>query len=344
MPNILGLDIGGANIKACDLTGRACSVAFPLWKQPEQLATALVWLIERFEDVSTVAVTMTGELADCFADKAKGVRAIVTAVETAIGQRDGVVAGYWQTSGEFVDADTAREFPLLTAAANWHLLATWVGRVVPQGTALLLDMGSTTTDIIPIKTGLPEASGLTDVERLQAGELVYLGVRRTPLMALGETILLDEQSTGVAAELFATTDDVFLFLGDVAERLDDLETADGQPRTRPYAHQRLARMVCGDATLVDRKNTQSLCQQWQDRLRLRIAIGIEQVLRQRPIPETIVTSGEGEFFLSRVLDCHSTLSDISRMSLTKLLGSDISEVACAYAGVQIAAERPWQFG
>src|SRR5256885_9284124 len=50
--------------------------------------------------------------------------------------------------------------------------------------ALLLDTGSTTTDIIPMINGVPVPVGRTDPHRLGTGELVYTGVRRTPVCAV----------------------------------------------------------------------------------------------------------------------------------------------------------------
>ncbi len=344
MSNILGLDIGGANIKACDLNGQSVSLGYPLWKNPEGLSDALLALISQFPDISNLAVTMTGELADCFATKNEGVRSIVQSVEVVVSRHAVLSASYWQTSGEFVDAETAIEFPILTAAANWHLQATWAGRVCPSGLSLLIDMGSTTTDIIPIQDGMPDSVGSNDVERLHSSELLYLGVRRTPLMALGHVIHLNGQSTGTAAELFATTDDLFLFDGDIPEFPDQRDTADGQPRTRHHAHQRLARMVCGDAAMIDESQTRDLCRQWKQRMSARLTDCLKMVISSKGHPTLIMTSGEGEFFVSETLKSLDIMSEITVLSLSNLLGPKTSEVACAYAAAQIASERPWQFG
>src|SRR6202030_2937868 len=108
----------------------------------------------------------------------------------------------------------------------------------PRGSGLLIDVGSTTTDVIPLSGGRAVPRGVTDAARLQTSELVYTGARRTPVCALVHE--------GVAAELFATTLDVYLTLGAFAED-SSTDTADGRPATRPRAHARLARMRGGDA-------------------------------------------------------------------------------------------------
>ncbi len=68
--SVLGLDIGGANLKAAHADGTARSVAFPLWRTPELLADRLRALIESFAPVAQLALKMSVDLADCFATKA----------------------------------------------------------------------------------------------------------------------------------------------------------------------------------------------------------------------------------------------------------------------------------
>ena len=73
MSPFLGLDIGGANLKASDGERRSLSRPFPLWREPDRLADALRLLVNEFDPPSSLAVTMTGELADCFETKDDGV-------------------------------------------------------------------------------------------------------------------------------------------------------------------------------------------------------------------------------------------------------------------------------
>ncbi|HET6425001.1 MAG TPA: hydantoinase/oxoprolinase family protein, partial [Planctomycetaceae bacterium] len=132
---ILGLDIGGANIKAARTDGWATSIAFPLWKTPEQLSDALRSIIASAGEVDHLAITMTGELADCFATKAEGVARILAAVQSAADNRQVVV---WSTIGTYITVDEARREPFAVAAANWHALATWVGQRFPCRVGLLI--------------------------------------------------------------------------------------------------------------------------------------------------------------------------------------------------------------
>src|SRR6476646_123211 len=82
----LGLDIGGANLKAADGRGWARSMPFPLWREPANLTVVLRELVAAAPGFERVAVTMTGELCDCFRTKAEGVLHILAAVEETIGK------------------------------------------------------------------------------------------------------------------------------------------------------------------------------------------------------------------------------------------------------------------
>ena len=150
--NVIGLDIGGANLKAADADGRAVTRRFALWKKPDRLPNELSSLIAEFDRPDCLAVTMTAELADCFESKAEGVDRVLRAVEESAAPTPIFV---WQTGAEFVTCEVARESPLLVAAANWHALATWIGRLVPRSAAILIDIGSTTTDVVPLLAGVP---------------------------------------------------------------------------------------------------------------------------------------------------------------------------------------------
>jgi probable H4MPT-linked C1 transfer pathway protein len=327
---VLGLDLGGANLKGATPNpgGRGVSVPFPLWKQPDRLPAALAELVAQFENVEEFAVTMTGELCDCFETKAEGVARIVAAVVSAAG---GMRVRFWTTGGRFVTAAEAVADWNAVAAANWHALASFAGRFAPQGTCLLVDVGSTTTDVIPLRDGVPCPIGRTDTERLANWELVYTGVRRTPLC----TLMLSGQT---CAELFATSLDIHVMLGNIPEEPTNTDTADGRPATRAFAHARIARMIGGDGTTVDISETSWQAEQaadWQlglvhnaaDRHRLRFG-GLDRV----------ITSGCGEFVARRAM--RVLQGEFEELSLTDRLGPSLSECAPAFAVATLAREKP----
>jgi probable H4MPT-linked C1 transfer pathway protein len=324
----LGLDIGGANLKAAHSCGTARLAPFPLWKNPAGLADALRHCVTQLPRFELLAVTMTGELCDCFATKREGVSAILAAVASVADHRPIRV---WQTQERFVDMATAISNPLRTASANWLALARFAGRYAPLGTSVLIDIGSTTTDIVPLEAGKPVPAGRTDLERLRSHELVYTGVRRTPVCAL-----LGSEG---AAELFATMLDVYLLLGRLVDNDADFDTADGRPATRAAAGARLARMLCADAENLTECETRDLAEKIA-RLQLdllrRAAAKVAQMLSTPP--STVVVSGSGEFLGRDLVNADTVLRAAECVSLADKLGPETSQAACAYAVAVFAAE------
>ena len=143
----LGLDIGGANLKAANAAGWAHSTPFALWRNRDGLAEALAGLLAIAPEAQRLAVTMTGELCDCYRTKTEGVRHILSAVREVADSREVFV---YLTDGRLVTSSEAHDEPLLAAASNWRAIAEFACRFVANGDALLIDIGSTTTDIIPI--------------------------------------------------------------------------------------------------------------------------------------------------------------------------------------------------
>jgi hypothetical protein len=323
MAAILGLDIGGANLKAALRNGPALSRPFALWKRPNDLTGELRRLMgDILPPVNhgglSVAVTMTGELCDCFPTSRVGVLHILDAVEAAA---PGIPIHIWRTDGKFLPLAAARADPRPCAAANWLALATFAGRYAPAGPTLLVDIGSTTTDLVPLIDGIPVPTARSDPERLAAGELVYTGVRRTPACAL--------LGTAGAAEFFATTLDVYLLLERIADDATDTDTADGRPATRKWAHSRLARMLCGDAETIAPAETAALAK----RISLLQRQAIEHAGRRYTF-RGLILSGVGEFVAREVFaDFMGPL-----ISLTERLGPERSAAACAVAVAELFAD------
>lgn len=240
-----GLDVGGAHLKAARVgaDGRvvaARQVPCALWRGLDRLDEALGQVLDGAA-VEAVAVTMTGELADVFPDRASGVASLV---ERLRGYLPLVPLRFWAGRGGFLGAGAAMARPLELASANWHATATLAARAVPD--ALLVDLGSTTADVLVLAGGAVAARGFSDRERLAAGELVYTGVVRTPVMALAREAPLQGERVPLAAEVFATAADVWRVLGLLPEEADQHPAADGGPKTVEGSARRLARMVGAD--------------------------------------------------------------------------------------------------
>src|SRR5439155_1691987 len=168
-----------------------------------------------------------------------------------------------------------------------------VGRLCTD--CLLVDVGSTTTDIIPIQGGAPMARGRTDIERLQTGELVYSGALRTPVEAIAPTVPVRGRPTGVSAEGFALAGDVHVWRGELAPADYSVATPDGRPTTKEFAGERLARVVCADREMLDETDIGVIADALWDAQVTRIGQGLERVRARQPALARVVVTGLGEF-------------------------------------------------
>lgn len=257
MVEVLGCDIGGANTKAAYLsvkngrvkTAKVAVEYFPIWKEPQKLASVLLELKNKVDagKLDALAVTMTAELSDAYQTKREGVQQILGCVKEAFPSEQTYVLN---TDSELVSVETALKEPLGVAAANWAATGWLVAKYVKN--CVVLDVGSTSTSIIPIIDGKVAAKGKTDLEKLMCGELVYTGSLRTNVAATVQSIpipIRGELAT-VASELFAQSGDVHLVLGNISEKDYTCETADGRGKTRLEAMARLARVVCADIDML----------------------------------------------------------------------------------------------
>ena len=324
----LGLDIGGANIKAAHSDGAAISEPFPLWRQPTHLFEHIRVANGRIGcGFDRVAVTMTAELCDCFETKREGVGFVLDVVDRFA---EGVPVRVWSTNGGFVSVAAARAEPLKVAASNWHAWATFAARY--PGDAMI-DVGSTTTDIVRRVDRQPVFNGLTDMDRLATGELEYLGVRRTPVAALGPSVALNRTTYSVMSEFFATTADVFVLTGDLPEAPDCLDTPDTRPLTRAFAAARLLRMIGADTEMSTLENAVKLAHSFHDRMLGRLERSLRQVMGGG-LPEHVLVSGSGEFFARKL----ALWLEIEPIPVSEILGFDVSAAACAHALVRLADE------
>jgi probable H4MPT-linked C1 transfer pathway protein len=264
-PRVLGWDVGGAHLKACLFEdGRVVDVAqWPcaLWKGlshlDEAIAAALARWPRALDEATRHAATMTGEMVDLFADREQGVVRLAAALAESLGPSLRLYAG----TTRFVAPHEAARHWRAIASANWQ--ATGALAASRLGEALLLDIGSTTTDVIALRGGLVASRGLDDARRLATGELVYQGVVRTPLCALAARVPFEDEPVNVMNEFFATTADVYRATGELDPAHDQDATADGQGKDLPATHRRLARMIGRDARDGSPAAWQALALAWR---------------------------------------------------------------------------------
>lgn len=243
---VAGFDIGGAHLKVTRAeSGRivqAATITMPLWQGLDQLDGAVRDAAPVYAGADLYAFTMTGELADVFPSRETGVASLLGRIERHFPGGDKLI--YAGRAG-FVGMNEAAGLANDIASANWHATAALVAKLA--GNALFVDMGSTTTDLIPVLDGRVASRGYTDAERLLSGELVYTGFTRTFLFGVASSAPVRGRMTPLMNEYFASMADVHRILGVLDEKDDKQDSADHREKTVAASTARLARMVGRDA-------------------------------------------------------------------------------------------------
>jgi (4-(4-[2-(gamma-L-glutamylamino)ethyl]phenoxymethyl)furan-2-yl)methanamine synthase len=327
----LAIDIGGANLKLYHSCGVAESIGFPMWLRPYELATVLTQWIGKLPQCNAWGVTMTGEMADAFSDRREGVRVIVEQTMEAARQSDVDKVGFYAIPGRMLNAEESTQSWQSVASANWHALAFWVASWIDRP-SLLLDIGGTTSDIIPLLPGRVATESQTDFDRLIRGELVYLGTSRTPVCSLVTSLPFRGVQVPVMREVFANTDDCALILGWINEQVSDHETCDRLPRTKNHAAARIARMIGLDGS--------DLCLDEAELMAKSVMAASTELLhhaarRHEPYYHSQwIVSGHANYLLRK----HQ---EVSIVDLADRLEPAISRVGPAYAICHLMNDRDW---
>ncbi|PPA79646.1 MAG: Hydantoinase/oxoprolinase [ANME-2 cluster archaeon HR1] len=317
---VIGIDIGGANTKVASIDKSIAQLHYiPLWKD--------TGLPEALQDIASklnpdkVAIVMTGELADCFSNKEEGIRFIMKSVDAAFPD-----ALYLNNNGQFIDNNGDIKS---LAAANWMASALIAGK---DKDCIFADVGSTTTDLIPVKDGYPLA-GKTDFQRLGRHELIYSGILRTNIATILDRIDLYGTRYRVSSEFFAQTADVYLLLERIMSEDYTCDTADNEAKNKEDAARRLARVVCADTSEIDYVTITEIAQKVYKHQRNELSKALKFLSLKHGI-DHIVGAGLGEFLVQDAAQ-HTGLTCTI---ISEIYGTDISKVFPAYAVACLADE------
>lgn len=264
--HIIGWDVGGAHLKAALLapTGEILWVAqypCPLWQGLQHLQKAIAAVAEAVPHCLQARhiVTMTGELVDLFPDRHQGVLSLIQELQSALAHAE---IYFFAGVNALVLPEAALYLTDKIASANWLATAYYLAQATSEG--LLIDMGSTTTDLLILQGQRVAYRGYSDAERLQQGELVYTGMIRTAVMSLATRVPFAGQWQPLMSEYFATTADVYRLLKKLPEYADQLPSADGQEKTLFGSSRRLARMLGRDVHDAPLEHWQAVAQYLAD--------------------------------------------------------------------------------
>lgn len=298
---VYGWDIGGAHLKVAraDTAGQlseVVQVACPLWRGIHELETSMTNLWDtRAELQAQHAISMTGELCDSFTSRDDGVTKILDVVAAVLDTAKTSIyaaGGRW-LSFDSVDAPARADI----ASANWLAMSEYVASRLDN--AVVIDIGSTTTDIIPITDGIATHRGTDDATRMAYDELVYTGIVRTPLMSICGSVPIAGTVQGLAAEYFANMADVYRILGEMPPDADLHETADGADKSVAASAKRIWRMLCRDGG--EPGEIEAIARYFAYRQFDTLQTALLRVLAGEPQrPRVIVAAGVGAFLVQRL--------------------------------------------
>jgi hypothetical protein len=255
--SITGWDIGGANIKAARINYNAAegkiksikssSRFFPMWNKEKDPLPVLEEINLELGKSSIYGVTMTAELADRFESKIEGINYIINLFEKNYNDKE---IYYYNNNGAAAEKENIIDLAKI-AAANWAVSALFAAQFFDD--FILFDIGSTSTDIIPVISKKIAAEGFTDLERLHSGELIYLGYLRSSLSYLVKKIPYQGKMIDVINEYFANTADLHLLKGIINKNEYTIPTPNSGDKSKKAAAARIARLISLDLNLSNLK-------------------------------------------------------------------------------------------
>ncbi|MGZ7159902.1 MAG: hydantoinase/oxoprolinase family protein [Methanobacterium sp.] len=292
---IAGFDIGGANtdlaVVQFDKDGEIKVIKtdfkyFPMWLKKDELEKALLDLInDDLKDIDAVGICMTAELVDAYKTKKEGVIDIASKSKEAFN----VPVGFISLEGVLNFNDVFQN-PEQVAAANW-IASSKIAAII-NSNCIMIDTGSTTTDIIPIKEGSESARGRSDLERLKTGELIYTGTLRTNVATIVNKVPLDDEFIRISSELFAITADVHVILGNIKEEDYNCDTPDGAGKSKLECMRRISRVICGDLSKLSESDIKEICEYIYRMQVEKVAEALLEVSNRESL-DFVVTTGLG---------------------------------------------------
>ncbi len=321
----LGLDIGGAHVKSAVVKSGATALArrkiypFEIYRNHADLTALLDSIIEKSRP-DRIALTMTGELSDTFANRTEGVRFILDSVRRAAQGRELRIVN---VEGDLVPFATAQRRPASVASANWAATARWVATRLAD--CLIVDIGSTTTDLLPVKNGKCAVIGKTDYQRMRNGELLYTGYLRANSACVCPVIRINGKRIVACPEYFSIVGDAHLYLGNITAKDYTTPTPDGGAKTKRGASMRLARLVLSDVKTLNDDGIRSIARQILTAQNRMIATAIDQIIEKQKLKDApVILIGHGRLYKNA----------IKRNTPDKLDGTPVDRIdpaACAAA-------------
>ncbi|RAP49829.1 MAG: hypothetical protein BZ136_02730 [Methanosphaera sp. rholeuAM74] len=334
---IMGIDIGGANtdISIAQIEENDVEIIenekkyIPMWKNRKKLRTYLKTLNKK--EIDVICATITAELSDTYTTKKEGIADITKTL----------IQEFPQSKIKFVTHDGLQDYtytqenPLKVAAQNWVATLNLVKHI--QKDCIFIDMGTTTTDIIPIKNSQKATPYYTDLDRLIHGELVYTGMLRTNLATITQTLNYQEHDTPLASELFAITADMHIVLENITPQQYTCNTPDNKGKDTLSCKRRISRLLCADLDMLNDEDITSITTQLYNAQKEQIKSGLKKVTEKTDLKDVVITN---------YADCKITEEvaedlGLNTHQITDYLTTEKSNVSTTIGAIQMYLEEEY---
>ena len=232
----LGIDIGGAHIKIVGLDKQkkiilVKYIKFYFWKNKAKLFKFFDFINSISTPHTKIGITLTAELCDIFETRIDGFKKIYNECKRLKNKF------FFYTSSK--EVFTVKSNTKKIISMNWHATGKFISKNLSN--AVIVDFGSTTTDIICIKNKIIKNLSFDDFSRLKNNELIYTGLTRTPIFGIMNELSLNGINYPVIPEFFSSMSDVYRINKSLDKILDIDDTADNTEKNLNQSFIRVAR-------------------------------------------------------------------------------------------------------
>ena len=305
----LGVDIGGAHLKIVGLDREknvvlASQIKCPVWKGTNHIEKNFN-IIKKIAPRAILGITMTAELCDNFSNRDQGVKEIINITKKIKNVK------YFFTSKKKKYFEKVPNYRSISSM-NWLATSRFMEKKISDG--LVVDFGSTTTDLTLIKNYRCKNQYTNDFSRINNAELIYTGLTRTPIMALAEIVNINKKlKVNIIPELFSNTSDLYRVLGILPINVDLYESLDGRNKSKINCFKRLSRNFGLDYKRDNRKLIINICKKIFKIQIKKIHNGIKTLLNEdiekRKVP--LIICGIGKKILKDYFKEKYTIIDFS---------------------------------
>lgn len=313
MKRYLGLDIGGAHIKIAVMStsesGRTWQVdCIPV--RADKFAASLDQILSMLVGEHLVDVTIASQTACLLYDDIHQGTTTIMQTLARYSTRNPTLAV--DVCGNLYPINNVAQAPERFVCSNVAVTASLVAKLCSN--ALVLDMGSTSTDLIPIVDGTFEE--LLPTARLLSSAVLYLGVIRTPLQAVVSHLPYQGELLPVVGETIAAVADALVLTEDVSIDQYTMPTWDSGTKDVAGCTRRLAKLIAMNTHNFPQQAATFMAQYVREELLHKVVAAMYKVISKNPAMQQAFYTGIGSSILATACDRLGIRSD----RLEKVLG------------------------